>query len=166
MLEREVWHFIKAAEVNKPRTRWMRCENAVASGVPDINACIDGREFWIELKCPKKHARESTPVFGGSHKISAMQLSWFRRQAAAGGHGFVIVSNEQNTLLLDGAYLSSAVNQMTLDAIKATKGLCLFHAPADITQAWGRLRIALLSALTLHVGSMAHSDNIKEQSNV
>lgn len=148
MLERNVWQFIKSAEAGQLRTRWMRCENAVAIGVPDLNACIDGQEFWVELKCPKAHVRESTPVFGGSHKISAMQLSWFRRQSAAGGLGFVMVCNEKCTLLLDGAYLTSAVNQMTLDEIKATKGLCLFQAPADITQVWGRLKLALISAIT------------------
>lgn len=147
MLERDVWLFIKSVETNMFRTRWMRCENAVAIGVPDLNACIEGKEFWVELKCPKVHVRKSTPVFGSSHKLSSMQLSWFRRQAAAGGKGFVLVCNEAVTLLLDGAFLTSAVNRMTLDEIKAAPGLCLFYSPEAITTAWGLVKQTLLSAL-------------------
>lgn len=147
MLERDVWFFIKSVETNMFRTRWMRCENAVAIGVPDINACIDGNEFWVELKCPKVHVRKTTPVFGSSHKISSMQLSWFRRQAAAGGRGFVLVCNDALTLLLDGSRLTSAVNRMTIDELKASHELCLFYSPAAITTAWCQVKHALLSAL-------------------
>lgn len=29
---------------------WLRLENLVTAGPPDVNGCLDGREVWIELK--------------------------------------------------------------------------------------------------------------------
>lgn len=138
MLEKQVWEFIKKATSKSPNERWMRCENITANGVPDINCCINGREFWIEVKCPKAHKKSNTPVFGSSHKISPTQFAWFRRQRAAGGNALLLISNENLTLLLDATKIKPALLSSSLDEIKAMEGLIIYHS-GPIDDAWPQI---------------------------
>ena len=68
------------ANVPEPGDRLDRIENAVVTGMPDINMCIGGTEVWIEQKSPKEPVRSTTPLFGSNHKISQEQANWFLRQ--------------------------------------------------------------------------------------
>lgn len=106
MVERDLWAVIKRLERRSEFSRWTRIENAVSAGTPDINACIRGVEFWMELKCPKVHARGSTPVFSSSHRLTPTQLAFCYAQRLALGKVVVLVSNEAYTLLLDGTKLA------------------------------------------------------------
>lgn len=146
MFEREVWAFIKKQEVNNKNARWMRCENAVSTGVPDINACVQGHEFWIEVKCPKQHKRSDTPFFGSSHKLSAIQRSWMRRQKAAGGYSFLLACNESNTLLLDGGCLPSDLDKLTTAELSSHQS-CVFYSASPIAEVWAELQQNLLNHL-------------------
>lgn len=48
MKETELFALIKK---NLPHVHWQRVENSVGSnGVPDVNGCYKGSEFWLELK--------------------------------------------------------------------------------------------------------------------
>lgn len=53
-----------------------RIENIVSAGIPDVNACHQGREAWIELKVAK----------GNSVHFRSAQLAWFAKRLAAGGN--------------------------------------------------------------------------------
>lgn len=58
-----------------------RVENAVASGHPDVEGCIDGDQFWIELKSNERPARESTPI---RPKTRLSQSIWHNARTKAG----------------------------------------------------------------------------------
>lgn len=146
MLEKQVWKYIREAERGRAGVRWMRCENIVANGVPDINGCIGGREFWLEVKSPRVHLRDSTPVFGGSHKISPQQFAFFRAQAAAGGKAFVLIANEKLTALLDGGKVDPGVHAASLSVLKDHPAM-LAYLEQPISQCWGIIRMVLVETI-------------------
>lgn len=53
----------------------------VAGGVPDLNGCINGIEFWLEFK--KTHA--------WAVKVREEQVAWAETRARAGGRVFMAV---------------------------------------------------------------------------
>lgn len=143
MKERDVWKVISAQERGRTGVRWMRCENLCANGVPDINGCVDGLEFWLEIKCPRLHKCRSTPLFGSSHRISAAQFAWHKRQAQAGGHSAVLVCSERCTLLLDGARIDPSVHAIPEALIQQHPAvICMAEAP--VRDAWPYVRLCLL----------------------
>ena len=130
----------------KPGDRIDRIENAVVTGMPDINGCLaveghDGIEFWIEAKAPKEPKRSTTPLFGSNHKLSQDQKNWFKRQDRAGGRGFVYIETDNHRMLLHGGH-SDHINEMTLNELldlaiwKTTK-------PTRNHEDWDRFRDAI-----------------------
>lgn len=62
-----------------------RLENAVGSGHPDVDECLDGIQIWLELKSAHRPARASTPIRMRTNKTTrAAQIRWHRRRGAAG----------------------------------------------------------------------------------
>ncbi|MFA5604166.1 MAG: hypothetical protein WDA12_04900 [Bacilli bacterium] len=67
-----------------------RIENGVAGvGTPDVNGCIGGREFWIELKCLPSWPKSGGPV--SIRHFRKEQILWMRRRSMAGGRVFVFL---------------------------------------------------------------------------
>ena len=60
----------------------IRVESNTINGIPDINGCWSGKEFWIELKSDKV----------GYPKLSKWQISWINKRIKHGG--IVIICNE------------------------------------------------------------------------
>lgn len=58
-----------------------RVENSISSGMPDINACINGVEFWIETKIMDPKCRTL---------LRPYQYAWIMRRSVAMGRVFVI----------------------------------------------------------------------------
>lgn len=58
-----------------------RIENAVGVGRPDVNGCVDGGTFDIELKSEERPARPSTKI---RFKVRQAQAIWMHERAAAG----------------------------------------------------------------------------------
>lgn len=56
---------------------YTRIESNITAGVPDINICIEGREFWIECKV-------------GSEGVNSLQVSWHIQRTLCGGLVFII----------------------------------------------------------------------------
>ncbi len=52
-----------------------RIENLIGVGCPDVNACHDGNEVWLELKVCK----------GNFVYFQATQLAWFHQRVEANG---------------------------------------------------------------------------------
>ena len=96
-----------------PRDRVDRLENIVVSGMPDISVCIEGAEFWIEIKAPKEPKKESTPLFGSNHKFSQEQKNWFLRQRDAGGLAYGLIYSDKHIVLIGSATVETA-NEMTM----------------------------------------------------
>ena len=63
MLEKQLYQRIKEIEATYRgnTARWMRVENVLLPGVPDVNYCINGAEGWLELKCPPVKTNEQAP---------------------------------------------------------------------------------------------------------
>ena len=77
--ESKLWQRIKK-HITKPH--FIRVESNTVNGIPDINGCWKGKEFWIELKSDKV----------GYPKLSKWQISWINKRIKHGG--IVIICNE------------------------------------------------------------------------
>lgn len=132
----------KAFRVNvvKPGDRIDRVENIRIVGMPDINGCIDGVEFWIEQKSAKEPKRPDTPLFGSSHKLSQDQMNWFERQRRAAGNAYLLIVTDKRWMLLGGSF-ADAINKMTV-AQMVDNALFLAAKPVN-KELWGFLRAAL-----------------------
>ena len=74
-----LWQRIKK---NITEPHFIRVESNTINGIPDINGCWSGKEFWIELKSDKV----------GYPKLSKWQISWINKRIKHGG--IVIICNE------------------------------------------------------------------------
>ena len=80
----------QALKNNLPKVHWQRIETgALQQGVPDVNGCWGGHEFWIELKCTTTDNVSLTPF----------QCSWHMRRAAAGGCSCIMVAHSKHNVL-------------------------------------------------------------------
>ncbi len=77
--ESKLWQRIKK-HITKPHL--IRVESNTVNGIPDINGCWSGKEFWMELKSDKV----------GYPKLSKWQISWINKRIKHGG--IVIICNE------------------------------------------------------------------------
>jgi hypothetical protein len=57
-----------------------RVESSTQNGIPDVNACKNGSECWLELKC------NSAKNLG----LSKYQMVWIMNRTKAGGRIFII----------------------------------------------------------------------------
>lgn len=65
-----------------PRVHWISVESRLTdSGIPDLNGCLEGVEFWVECKATRGHAVVMRPA----------QVGWLARRHRAGGRVLVAV---------------------------------------------------------------------------
>ena len=77
--EKELWLLIRE---NLTNVHLQRIETGMTgAGVPDVNGCGFGKEFWIELK--EIHQ-------GNKLTLRPMQVSWLAKRAMHGGQVFVL----------------------------------------------------------------------------
>lgn len=88
--ESTLWTWLKtgAQEYAAPQLHLQRIENAIAKGTPDVEGCIRGVCFWLELKAAARPKRASTPV--RTH-IDYEQLAWLKQRTAAGGIALMLL---------------------------------------------------------------------------
>tara|TARA_A100001515_G_scaffold47868_1_gene37836 strand:+ start:310 stop:633 length:324 start_codon:yes stop_codon:yes gene_type:complete len=67
----------------------VRIENKAGPGVPDVNGCYKGLEFWIELKVIK----------GNSLRLSKFQKAWIYERTKSGGKVFVLARPLKGSVL-------------------------------------------------------------------
>jgi hypothetical protein len=58
-----------------------RLENAVGTGHPDVEGCINGLQIWLELKSEDRPVRPTTPIHP---KCRDSQRDWHRDRSQAG----------------------------------------------------------------------------------
>jgi len=63
-----------------PNVHFQRIETNVGLGVPDVNGCSKGIEFWLELKVSS----------GTAIRLSKYQKSWIIRRGREGGRVFIL----------------------------------------------------------------------------
>mgnify|MGYP000707654978 FL=1 len=113
--EKNLWLLLRT---NLPNIHLQRIETGMTgAGVPDVNGCAKGKEFWIELK--EIHS-------GNQLTLRPMQISWLAKRASHGGQVFVMArKNDEIKLyhvdsltgikeLVKGGYNSDALLTMTI----------------------------------------------------
>lgn len=93
--------------------RFDRVENAIGSGMPDVNYCIEGIEGWLEIKSPVEPKRPTTPLFGSNHNVSQEQINWFCRQRQSGGNSFLLIQTNKRYMLI-GQYFVDEINSLCM----------------------------------------------------
>lgn len=100
-------HFREALHID-------RVENSVMSGMPDVEGCLLGRQFWIELKCEPRPRADGAKI---KPRFRPAQPQWILRRARAGGAVFVLLQvgagNAARRYLIHGAQVVLLQNGMT-----------------------------------------------------
>ena len=126
--ERNLWALLRD---NIKEVHWQRIETGITgSGVPDVNGCAKGKEFWIELK--EVHS-------GNSLTLRPMQVAWLSKRAMNGGQVFVLArkNNQMKLYHIDGI---ERAQELVKNGYKSDNLLTL-----DIPYEWEALYTALLS---------------------
>ena len=80
----------QALKNNLTKVHWQRIETgALQQGVPDVNGCYGGHEFWLELKC----------TTSDRVSLSPFQVSWHMRRAASGGRSWILVGHSSHNAI-------------------------------------------------------------------
>lgn len=66
-----------------------RLENSAGEGNPDVEACIEGNQIWIELKSCERPKRDTTMI---RPRTRESQSIWHRQRSEAGSkHHWVLI---------------------------------------------------------------------------
>jgi hypothetical protein len=86
--EQNLWRWLR--EKARPLTNLHLCrvENTVGWGYPDVEGCLDGRQFHVELKGALKPKKPETPV--RIHWQPGQKL-WLKTRWSAGGSCSVLI---------------------------------------------------------------------------
>ena len=128
--EKDLWLLLKN---NLTDIHFQRIETGLTgSGVPDVNGCAKGKEFWIELK--EIHS-------GKSLTQRSMQVAWMAKRSAVGGQVFVLARKQGVIKLFHVDGLSGAKELQENPKGFYQKSLVTLIKPYE----WGNLYSALLS---------------------
>jgi len=86
MLESQLWAMVKAG-LSKQGVHLTRVENAIMSGTPDVNACYQGVEWWMELK-------------SGTLTLRPAQVTWINTRITHGGKVFIVHRSREKEIVI------------------------------------------------------------------
>ena len=83
--ESAFWQRIRGPLAKHAPGDWQRHEPGTGGipGVPDVNACVRGREFWVELKVVAR---------GKQVGLRPSQVAWHTRRAQHGGRSWILAN--------------------------------------------------------------------------
>ena len=125
--ENNFWKWLKlggSANEFKDRLHFQRIETTTGAGVPDLEGCLDGREFWTELKVVEPMARGMCRV-----NLKGPQIMWLYRRRRAGGRAYCLARHEDRSYLLRGDDLTAFQHPIALAELH-TLSQCDVHATA------------------------------------
>lgn len=133
----------KIFQTRLPEAHWQSIETwSTGQGVPDVNGCLDGIEFWIEFKL----------TAGWTVHVEAHQISWLERRTRAGGRCFVAVrrtvpAGPRRGLATDELWLfpGIAARQLAEHGLKTAQAL-LITGGGPARWDWIQVKKALLGA--------------------
>ena len=126
--EKNLWLLLRK---NLPQIHLQSIETGMTgSGVPDVNGCAKGKEFWIELK--EIHS-------GNALTLRPMQISWLAKRALHGGQVFVM-ARKNNEIKLYHIDSLTGIKELVKNGY-SSDALLILNIPYD----WGALTTALLS---------------------
>ena len=86
LTESKIWSYINKIQKQKKNWHFVRIESNTVNGIPDVNGVINGREYWIELKCNR----------GNNIGLSKYQLLWHSKRIQSGGKCFILHLTEKH----------------------------------------------------------------------
>ncbi len=120
-----------------PKIHWVSVETAFTeSGIPDMNGCWEGVEFWIENKRTSGWALSTFKI---------EQVAWIMRRLRAGGR--VFIATRRLSAHVDEIWLHSGAYAPILKAkgLQAARPILVGEGgPAEWP--WDRIEAALLGA--------------------
>tara|TARA_R110000803_G_scaffold42102_3_gene90352 strand:+ start:1012 stop:1401 length:390 start_codon:yes stop_codon:yes gene_type:complete len=126
--EKNLWLLMRT---NLPQIHLQRIETGMTgAGVPDVNGCAKGKEFWVELK--EIHS-------GNALTLRPMQISWLAKRASHGGQVFVM-ARKQDEIKLYHIDSITGIQELVKEGYKS-EALVTLKIPYD----WDALATALLS---------------------
>ena len=126
--EKNLWLLLRE---NLPNIHLQRIETGMTgAGIPDVNGCSKGKEFWIELK--EIHS-------GNKLTLRPMQISWLAKRASHGGQVFVM-ARKNNEIKLFHIDSLTGIKDLVKGGYSSNSLLTL-AIPYD----WEALATALLS---------------------
>lgn len=72
----------------RPLLDMSRVENTVDEGTPDVEGCLEGEQFWCELKALARPVKPSTRI---DLEVDTEQVRWHRRRSKAGGRTWFLI---------------------------------------------------------------------------
>ena len=84
-------HTLRAEFCKRIRESGGHCqpiEDALTAGVPDVSACLNGFDSWVEIKV--------------AHDLTLEQRKWLVARARAGGRVFVLKQVDKRIVLIHG----------------------------------------------------------------
>lgn len=98
------------------RLHLTRVEDVAGVGRPDVEGCLDGDCFVIELKVADRPRRPTTPI-RTQCPITIEQQEWLKARRSAGGNAFLLIQvgdhADARRYLLDGRQAASAASGLT-----------------------------------------------------
>ena len=114
--ESALWRLLRASVLPG---HWVRVENRVQRGTPDVNYCVSGVEGWLELK-----SVDNWPIRGGVLLIkhfTIQQRLWLRERCLAGGRAALLLRIEKpkkQYLLFDGLYAAGSLGMVSRKSLE------------------------------------------------
>jgi hypothetical protein len=95
-----------------------RVENAVGDGTPDVHYMKKGSLGWIELKAPKRPAKETTRLLG-DEGLRISQENWLGVATFFEIPAYVLIRDDHKNLYLIPCKYWETMNDMTAQELEA-----------------------------------------------
>lgn len=87
--ESRLWAWMTSARmIIRESLHMCRLENSAVKGTPDVEGCLCGNQFWIELKTEPRRSYKDTKI---KPKFQDGQIPWFKRRIKAGGRRLYVL---------------------------------------------------------------------------
>lgn len=100
--ESVLWDYLRD-HVKDPYLDWVRVENSVGPGTPDVNFVCRKIEGWIELKYRIDWPRPTTALFD-KRGIRPEQRIWINRRVQSGGLVWIVAGVDKDIFFIPGVH--------------------------------------------------------------
>lgn len=116
MTEDDFWSKLR---LELPSGHYVRVENLVHPGTPDVSFCVGGVEGWMENKYTDKFPLE--------HPVLQSQIIWIGQRVRAGGRVIIAVGHERRVFFVSPEFIDEindwALSDFETCAITAVRGV-------------------------------------------
>jgi hypothetical protein len=112
---------------------WVRVENAVGPGTPDVNYSYLGFEGWMELKHrPTRPRTDFITAFPEEIGLRPEQKIWINRRTTNGGVVWIVAGVVKEVYFIDGRN-APRFNQLSYGQLKGLSELTVLRGSPDFS---------------------------------